>query len=485
MPSALSLFFPLLVVALLARPLLVTATLVVQTSNLTFEAFPDLQAYFGPPIPDQGISGILVLADPLHGCTPISEPEFPRGRRRPWVALLARTQGRDDDCTFDIKVRHAEEAGAAAAIIFDDIYESLIIMAKPPTHPSPAIPSVFISQRSGEVLRRLYEPGKTQVMITPLADIVWMSMILSAFSGFLAVSVVLSAFYLFRREPMGLDEDEDDVERGGGGGNDGATAATRRQQQRQQHGMSQEQLQLLPVIIHDPTEIAPSSDDDDDDHVGTDTTQQQQHEERKRLRDPLAHASTTTSSTIVRKAGDTKRVCAICLEQYEPGDKLRQLPCSHRYHVGCVDPWLSSRKNCPVCKHDATQRIVDDDGDDVEGGGAAGDAAVAQSEGTTITAVRRVLSQLLDGRWAWNMVARSNRTSNSNNGHNTNGSGSGSRDANDSGRNDGGEQTRLLLNMSTSSSGSSIQQSTAPPVTAVAPTRRHPADIEEGSSDVA
>ena len=32
--------------------------------------------------------------------------------------------------------------------------------------------------------------------------------------------------------------------------------------------------------------------------------------------------------------------CVVCMSDFEVGDKLRVLLCSHEYHVDCIDQWL-------------------------------------------------------------------------------------------------------------------------------------------------
>uniref|UniRef100_H0Y1T3 RING-type E3 ubiquitin transferase n=1 Tax=Otolemur garnettii TaxID=30611 RepID=H0Y1T3_OTOGA len=49
---------------------------------------------------------------------------------------------------------------------------------------------------------------------------------------------------------------------------------------------------------------------------------------------------------------DTSKICSVCITEYTEGNKLRVLPCSHEYHVHCIDRWLSDNSTCPICRND-------------------------------------------------------------------------------------------------------------------------------------
>ncbi|CAK9143516.1 unnamed protein product [Ilex paraguariensis] len=43
--------------------------------------------------------------------------------------------------------------------------------------------------------------------------------------------------------------------------------------------------------------------------------------------------------------------CSVCLSEFEEDESLKLLPkCSHAFHVICIDTWLRSHSNCPLCR---------------------------------------------------------------------------------------------------------------------------------------
>ncbi|XP_059401756.1 E3 ubiquitin-protein ligase RNF6-like [Carassius carassius] len=50
-----------------------------------------------------------------------------------------------------------------------------------------------------------------------------------------------------------------------------------------------------------------------------------------------------------------KTDCQICFSEYNPGERLRILPCLHDYHVKCIDRWLKENATCPICRADISE----------------------------------------------------------------------------------------------------------------------------------
>ncbi|XP_029001577.1 E3 ubiquitin-protein ligase RNF6 [Betta splendens] len=48
--------------------------------------------------------------------------------------------------------------------------------------------------------------------------------------------------------------------------------------------------------------------------------------------------------------GEMGRACSVCINEYSQGNKLRRLPCSHEFHIHCIDRWLSENNTCPICR---------------------------------------------------------------------------------------------------------------------------------------
>ncbi|UJR20677.1 hypothetical protein I4U23_023798 [Adineta vaga] len=46
---------------------------------------------------------------------------------------------------------------------------------------------------------------------------------------------------------------------------------------------------------------------------------------------------------------DHNEQCCLCLRAYQIGERIRRLPCSHKFHIDCIDGWLlHSHPTCPI-----------------------------------------------------------------------------------------------------------------------------------------
>ena len=177
-----------------------------------------------------------------------------------------------------------------------------------------------------------------------------------------------------RRRPM---SDEDD-------GDDSSLTTVylnsdeEQQQQDQPPGLKECQIKRLPVILFtlpkiSPTTLARPSQDPRANKSSSSSSSKKSggkrsHKEAKRggatagvggstskaassSSKPSAADATADPAAAAAAAVDPDRVqCSICMCDYTEGDPLRLLLCFHRFHKDCIDPWLTQKPQCPICR---------------------------------------------------------------------------------------------------------------------------------------
>lgn len=270
----------------------VSADVIVMLGNVTEEEFPSAPSMFGAHIPEVGITGYLLIANPPIACSPISSPPK-KDDDFMFFALIER-----GSCDFDKKVLEAQRAGFYGAIVYNNEKSGLFPMTGKTYTQEVYIPSVFVAESSGLKLQTFaYNPhGGNESILTLTGDSVslpW-GYYLYPFITVITTCLVFSCFY-------------------------GIAKFVRDRRKLRRIRLSRDHLKKLPVIKF-------------------------------------------------KKGDDRYDVCAICLDDYEEGNKLRVLPCQHAFHCKCIDPWLTNnRRTCPICKRKVVPPGIPDSDEDSEG----------------------------------------------------------------------------------------------------------------------
>jgi len=215
-------------------------------------------------------------------------------------------------CSFEGKILNAQNAGAVAAIVFDDTNGNTLLTMNPATANSSqvAIPSVFITLESGTQLTQLVMANE---------------------SSSAGISVLITA-----------DQSDD-------GGNN--------QDSQYNQGNHWSLFVIIIIISVGFLAIPIMSFVVSPFFIAIMLVIRQRRKPK-----PIPHHLVVTIPTreIVEEdlGEDNNCICAICLEDYEAGTEVRHLPCNHEFHPGCIDPWLTSHtRYCPVCKMDVGRGI--------------------------------------------------------------------------------------------------------------------------------
>lgn len=68
--------------------------------------------------------------------------------------------------------------------------------------------------------------------------------------------------------------------------------------------------------------------------------------------------------------------CSVCLDDFEMGTEVKEMPCKHKFHSHCILPWLELHSSCPICRY---QLPCDELKRDAEGSG--NDSSTRNEEG--------------------------------------------------------------------------------------------------------
>ncbi|XP_050072222.1 uncharacterized protein LOC126560103 [Anopheles maculipalpis] len=111
------------------------------------EEFRDLPATFGGEIPDSGLKVLADKSDPPDGCTEMRPAPNVTSK---FAVVIARY-----NCSFEVKVRNAQQAGYAMVIVHNVGSNDLEHMSA--NHPQDLlIPSVFVGESSGRSIIEAY-----------------------------------------------------------------------------------------------------------------------------------------------------------------------------------------------------------------------------------------------------------------------------------------------------------------------------------------
>jgi hypothetical protein len=143
-------------------------------------------------------------------------------------------------------------------------------------------------------------------------------------------------------------------------------AVTGRARQSRAKGLARAMLETLPIVKFGDPEPAKTGDRDIEladgtssvDHAVEVTGAAAEGEIQPKAREtsevaeinPEANAQTEAGEGRAEPAAETAELgCSICTEDFMTGEDVRVLPCNHKFHPACIDPWLLNVSGtCPL-----------------------------------------------------------------------------------------------------------------------------------------
>ncbi|KAH9609522.1 hypothetical protein KSS87_022514 [Heliosperma pusillum] len=103
--------------------------------------------------------------------------------------------------------------------------------------------------------------------------------------------------------------------------------------------VADEDIRMVNQLLHSDREFG------EDDYEMLLALDENNHEH---LGASVAHIANLPESQV---RSESTELCSICIETPAIGDTMRHLPCLHKFHKDCIDPWLRRKRSCPIWIH--------------------------------------------------------------------------------------------------------------------------------------
>jgi len=117
------------------------------------------------------------------------------------------------------------------------------------------------------------------------------------------------------------------------------------------------ELRTVGRALSRMAELQASSFDDSDEPEDTEdeAAEDEQPPIRRGATEEVIRRSPLIDCSEEDLASTQQSSCAVCMLDFQVGEKLRELPCGHDFHGDCIDKWLGRNKVCPLCNHDISE----------------------------------------------------------------------------------------------------------------------------------
>jgi hypothetical protein len=131
------------------------------------------------------------------------------------------------------------------------------------------------------------------------------------------------------------------------------TGVTGRPRQSRAKGIARAMLESLPIVkFGDPEPVKPGAADVElEDGRSTPNAVGKERAEGEAPVESGLNPATADSIHSGKESTEAKEGlgCSICTEDFKAGEDVRVLPCDHKYHPACIDPWLLNVSGtCPL-----------------------------------------------------------------------------------------------------------------------------------------